>query len=121
VDRTQSEQQIQMEKKQQVTHLLYGGNGMINYYVGKFDEVNYFNVEWFSHKSFPTDFDFTCALPEQDLEFVVSDFYDNRETKFEFHLRGLIEYILLQPLEIRKELEKEIIDNINELHHQNNF
>ena len=48
-----------MEKKQEVTHLLYGGKGMINYYVGKFSDINYYNVEWFNHKSFPTDFDFT--------------------------------------------------------------
>ena len=40
---------------------------------------------------------------------------------FNDHLRGLIEYILSQPLENRKSLEKEIIDNINELHYQNNY
>ena len=37
------------------------------------------------------------------------------------HLRGIIEYILLQPAECRSDLEKEIIDNINELHHKNNY
>jgi hypothetical protein len=40
---------------------------------------------------------------------------------FNNHLRGIIEYILLQPAEDRKKLEREIIDAINELHYNNNY
>jgi hypothetical protein len=45
----------------------------------------------------------------------------NNKTTFNNHLRAIIEYILLQPIDIRKKLEKEIIDNINELHYNNNY
>ena len=64
--------------------------------------------------------------PQQMLGRALKQLRDNKpvvnpKSVFNNHLRGIIEYILLQPLEIRKSLEKEIIDNINELHHQNNF
>ena len=45
----------------------------------------------------------------------------NSKTLFDNHLRAIIEYILLQPIEDRKKLEREIIDNINELHYTNNY
>jgi hypothetical protein len=47
----------------------------------------------------------------------------SRETKADFynHLRGIIEYILSQPAKDRSDLEREIIDNINQLHYNNNY
>ena len=57
-----------------------------------------------------------------EMQVYISTLADTpNKSTFYNHLRGIIEYILLQPLEDRKDLEKEIIDNINELHHTNNY
>jgi hypothetical protein len=40
---------------------------------------------------------------------------------FNNHLRGIIEYILLQPIEDRKNLERDVVDAINQLHYNNNY
>ena len=113
-----------MNKKEAISHLLYGGLGHINYPVGRFNDIMYYNVSWISCDAFPNDFDFTVALPATDLEIMdkgIIHFIDNSRDIFDNHLRGLIEYILLQPVDIRKQLEKEIVDNINELHYNNNY
>lgn len=60
------------------------------------------------------------VLDELKKPIVVKDNTNTKDT-FNNHLRGIIEYILLQPAEDRKILEREIIDNINELHYNNNY
>jgi len=60
------------------------------------------------------------VLNELKTPIVVKDDTNTKAT-FNNHLRGIIEYILLQPIEDRKILEREVIDAINELHYTNNY
>ena len=51
-----------------VSHLLYGGIGIIHSFVGKFDGVEYFNIGWISYGSFPKGYDYETATSVTNLE-----------------------------------------------------
>ena len=103
-----------MKKVQEVSHLLYGGIGLINYPVGNFDGNMWYNVTWSSHKSFPADFDFTVAFSELDLEFKDSDFTDMRDTPFDEALRPLCDWLASRPQNELIGNLNAIVDNLNE-------
>jgi len=58
--------------------------------------------------------------PQQMMETELSRLRKSKTT-FNNHLRGIIEYILLQPIEDRKNLERDVVDAINQLHYNNNY
>jgi len=65
----------QFETGKSVSHLLYGGIGIIHSFVGKFDNVEYFNIGWVSYNSFPKDYDYDTATPSTNLELLITSPY----------------------------------------------
>ena len=43
--------------------------------VGKFDNVEYFNIGWVSYNSFPKDYDYDTATPSTNLELLITSPY----------------------------------------------
>lgn len=58
--------------------------------------------------------------PQQMLAVELKKLHKSKAT-FNNHLRGIIEYMLLQPIEDRKNLERDVVDAINQLHYNNNY
>ena len=58
--------------------------------------------------------------PKQMLSVELKKLHKSKAV-FNNHLRGIIEYMLLQPIEDRKKLERDVVDAINELHYNNNY
>lgn len=51
----------------EVSHKQYGGRGYVHSFVGKFDDVEYWNITWYEYSSFPDDYEFDTASPETIL------------------------------------------------------